>query len=183
MRGDADPGAAWRVAWVALGANLGDARRALRRARTWLDALPGARVEAASRVHHTAPVGPPQPDYLNAVVRLATRLSPRALLAALHEMEAAAGRVRGERWGARPLDLDLLLYGERIIADAVLTVPHPRMHERSFVLAPLCDLDPGLRHPLLDRTMADLLNECVNGETPRQGASARAARGADRSAS
>lgn len=131
----------------------------------------------ASRVHHTAAVGPPQPDYLNAVVRVMTRLSPRALLAALQAMELAAGRVRGERWGPRTLDLDLLLYGQRVIAEPTLTVPHPRLHERSFVLAPLCDLDPGLRHPLLDRTMADLLNECVDGEALRDGAMAWDPRG------
>jgi len=145
---------------VALGANLGDPRGTLARARRWLAALPETRLEAASRLHATAPLGPPQPTYLNAVVRLATTLPPRALLVALHRMEAAAGRVRGVRWGPRTLDLDLLLYADRVSCDAALTLPHPRLHERRFVLAPLCELDPDLRHPLLDRTMAELLNAC-----------------------
>lgn len=142
---------------MALGANLGDARAALTRARRWIAAIPGVRVTASSRVHLTAPVGPPQPPYLNAVLRVETRLPPRALLLALQRLESAAGRVRTLRWGPRTLDLDLLMYGDRICDDPVLRLPHPRMHERRFALAPLCELDPQLRHPRLDRTMADLL--------------------------
>ncbi|TNF36580.1 MAG: 2-amino-4-hydroxy-6-hydroxymethyldihydropteridine diphosphokinase [Deltaproteobacteria bacterium] len=145
------------TAWVALGANLGDPRATLERARRWLGAMPGTRLQASSRIHVTAPVGPPQPPYLNAVVRLVTRASPRELLAALHRMEAAAGRVRTLRWGPRTLDLDLLCYEDRVSDDPVLTLPHPRLHERRFVLAPLCEIDPGLRHPRLARTMAELL--------------------------
>ena len=145
---------------MALGANLGDPRATLVRARRWLGAIPGTRVVASSRLHVTAPVGPAQPPYLNAVVRVVTDLPPRALLDALHRLEAAAGRVRDVRWGPRTLDLDLLLYGARVSADPALTLPHPRMHERRFVLAPLCDIDPNLRHPLVDRTMAELLRAC-----------------------
>jgi len=145
---------------VALGANLGDARGTLARARRWLGALPGTQLEAASRVHRTVAIGPPQPDYLNAVVRLSTALAPRELLTALNALEAAAGRVRTLRWGPRTLDLDLLLYDDRVSDDPVLTLPHPRLHERTFVLAPLVELDPELRHPRLGRSFRELLAAC-----------------------
>ena len=145
------------AAWVALGANLGDPARTLARARAWLGSLPGTVLEAASRVHRTAPIGPPQPDYLNAVVRLRTTLTPRELLGALQALERTAGRVRTVRWGPRTLDLDLLLFSDRVSDDPVLTLPHPRLHERRFVLAPLCELDPAHRHPRLGLTMAELL--------------------------
>lgn len=134
-------------AWVALGGNLGDPRATLRRALRWLGALPGCRLERVSALHRTAPVGPPQPDYLNAVARLRTRLGPLELLAALQALEGAAGRRREVRWGPRTLDLDLLLYGDggRIsLRGPALELPHPRLHERAFVLAPLAEVDPAL---------------------------------------
>ena len=144
-------------AWVALGSNLGDPRAHVVRAVRWLDAVPGVRVVARSRLHRTAPVGPPQPDYVNAVVRVVTTLPPLALLRALQALEAAAGRQRRVRWGARTLDLDLIAWGERTLAHPDLTLPHPRMHERAFVLAPLCDIDPDWRHPRLGRRADGLL--------------------------
>ena len=135
-------------AWVALGANLDDPRTTLRRALRWLDALPQTRVQATSSFHRTAPVGPPQPDFLNAVVRLETRLSPLDLLSALQTLERAAGRQRLVHWGPRTLDLDLLLMGHdgrTTITHPSLTLPHPRLHQRAFVLAPLAEIDPDLR--------------------------------------
>lgn len=147
-------------AWVALGANLGDRRATLARALRWLAALPETRLDAVSSFHRTTALvagGGPQPDYLNAVARLVTRLAPLRLLAALQALEAAAGRVRRERWGARTLDLDLLLMGSRVLAAPALLLPHPRMAERAFVLAPLCELDPELVHPRLGVPMAELL--------------------------
>ena len=135
-------------AWVALGANLGDPRAMLRRALRWLDALPHTRIQATSSLHRTAPVGPAQPDYLNAVVRLETRLSPIELLMALQTLERAAGRQRSVHWGPRTLDLDLLLMGRdgrTVVTHPLLTLPHPRLHERAFVLAPLADIDHDLR--------------------------------------
>lgn len=138
-------------AYVALGSNLGDRAAQLAAAIAALRAQPEIRVEAVSTVYETAPVGPPpQGPYLNAVVHLRTQLAPRALLARLLEIERAAGRVRGgPRWSARSLDLDLLLYDSLVLDEPGLCIPHPRLHERTFVLAPLCELAPRLVHPRL----------------------------------
>ena len=102
----------------------------------------GIEVLRSSRVYETAPVGPPQPDYLNAVVEIETTMPPRTLLRACLEVEHVLGRERAERWGPRVIDIDLLTYGEEEIDEPGLTVPHPRMHERGFVLAPLLELIP-----------------------------------------
>lgn len=132
--------------FVGLGSNLGDRSATLRGALADLDALPGVRVRAASRMHATDPVGgPPQPRYLNAVARLESALAPRALLRLLQRVERAHGRVRTVQDGPRTLDLDLLLYGDHRVESPELSVPHPRMTERAFVLAPLAELAPRLR--------------------------------------
>lgn len=143
-------------AFVALGANLGDARAALAAAFAALAALPGTRLRAASSLYRTAPIDSNGPDYLNAVVMLDTCLAPHALLRELHRIEGAHGRERPYRNAPRTLDLDLLLYGARRIATKALTVPHPRMHERAFVLRPLAELAPRLVVPGLG-PIADLL--------------------------
>jgi 2-amino-4-hydroxy-6-hydroxymethyldihydropteridine diphosphokinase len=129
------------IAHVGLGSNLGDRLANLQRAVELLGASDGVSFQRSSRVYETDPVGPPQPDYLNAVVEVDTSLLPEALLAACMRVESEMGRVRGERWGPRVIDLDLLTYGRRSIDEPGLTVPHPRMHERLFVLAPLLELD------------------------------------------
>jgi 2-amino-4-hydroxy-6-hydroxymethyldihydropteridine diphosphokinase len=131
------------VAFLGLGSNLGDRLTNLQGAVDLLQDEPGLRVTASSRVWETVPVGgPPQPDYLNAVVRVETDLSARDLLDAAHRVEARLGRVRKERWGARSIDVDLLLFDEERIDEADLVVPHPRMHQRAFVLLPLLELAP-----------------------------------------
>ena len=135
------------LAFVALGSNLAHPRRQLARAVAELARLPRSRVLGVSPNYATAPVGTPdaQPDYVNAVVALRTALAPRALLARLHTVERRHGRrrdARAQRNAARKLDLDLLLYERRRMALAHTTVPHPRMHERAFVLRPLADLAP-----------------------------------------
>jgi 2-amino-4-hydroxy-6-hydroxymethyldihydropteridine diphosphokinase len=130
------------TAYLALGSNLGDRLATLQRGVDLLSAEPGIRVEASSRVWETEPVGPPQPRYLNAVLRVDTDLEPRPLLEACQRVESALGRVRLERWGPRTLDVDLLLYDDRTVDEPELQVPHPRMHERAFVLAPLLELEP-----------------------------------------
>jgi 2-amino-4-hydroxy-6-hydroxymethyldihydropteridine diphosphokinase len=145
------------LAWVSLGSNLGDRREWLEQALRALHAMPGIRVEAVSSVVETTAMGPEQPDYLNAVARVETRLSPMALLGVLHGLEDAAGRTRSERWGPRTLDLDLLLFADRVVDTPLLTIPHPGIAERRFVLTPLCELNPELRHPVLDRRVEELL--------------------------
>jgi len=128
-------------AFIALGSNLGEPALQLQRAVAALAALPDTRLEQVSGVYRSAAVGPgSQPDYLNAVARLVTRLAPESLLDALQRIEEAQGRERGVRWGPRTLDLDILLYGDHRIHSARLTIPHPRMHQRDFVLYPLREI-------------------------------------------
>jgi 2-amino-4-hydroxy-6-hydroxymethyldihydropteridine diphosphokinase len=131
------------VAFLGLGSNLGDRLTNLQAAVDALQTEPGLRVTASSRVWETVPVGgPPQPDYLNAVIRAETDLSARDLLDVARRVEQRMGRVRKERWGARSLDVDILLYDEEQIDEPELVVPHPRMTLRAFVLLPLLELDP-----------------------------------------
>src|SRR5215467_4705058 len=136
------------LAYVGLGANLGDAEGSIRQALEELDTLPDTRVAARSPLYRSAPVGyAPQPDFVNAVAEVRTSLKPGELLAALIEIEQRHGRERSFPNAPRTLDLDLLLYGEELMESERLTLPHPRMHERAFVLKPLLDLAPDLRIP------------------------------------
>ena len=134
-------------AFLALGSNLGDRLANLRAAVDALNATPGIRVMRSSRVYETDPVGPPQPAYLNAVIDVRTRLDPHALLDRVLAVERELGRVRGERWGPRTIDVDVLTYDGIEIDDPTLTIPHPRMYERGFVLIPLLELDPDPQLP------------------------------------
>ena len=130
--------------WIALGANLGDAQQSLRDAIAAIGQLPGTTLTQQSSLYRTAPVDSSGPDYINAVVQINTVLTAPALLAALQAIEQAAGRERPYRNAPRTLDLDILLYGNARISSPTLTVPHPRMHERAFVLLPLAQIAPGL---------------------------------------
>jgi 2-amino-4-hydroxy-6-hydroxymethyldihydropteridine diphosphokinase len=137
-------------AFVGLGSNLGERESTLKAAIGRLRTIPNVDVRAVSSLRDTAPVGyVDQPRFLNGVVELETSLSARALLGVLLELERALGRDRsaGPPMGPRTLDLDLLLYGDATIDEPLLTVPHPRLHERRFVLEPLAELDPGLEVP------------------------------------
>ena len=133
-------------AYIGLGANLGDREAQLAGAIAAVAALDGTTLAARSPLYVSAPVGAagPQPDYFNAVIAVDTPLSPRQLLSALQRIEHEAGRERipGARNAARTLDLDILLYDDAVIAEAGLQVPHPRMHDRAFVLRPLADIAP-----------------------------------------
>jgi 2-amino-4-hydroxy-6-hydroxymethyldihydropteridine diphosphokinase len=131
-------------AYVAIGANLGDARAAVLRAMSDLDGLLQTRVTARSSLYRSAPVDASGPDFINAVVELDTRLEPQDLLEELHRLEAGAGRERPFRNAPRTLDLDLLCQGEIVMNTATLTLPHPRMTERAFVLLPLAEIAPAL---------------------------------------
>lgn len=135
------------LAYIGLGANLGDTRRALEEALAELGALPGSHLVAVSGAYRSAPVDAGGPDFLNAVAALETELAPAALLDAMLAIEQAHGRERPYRHAPRTLDLDLLLHGEHRIASPRLTVPHPQLHRRAFVLLPLLDLAPTLTVP------------------------------------
>ena len=151
-------------AWIALGANLGNPRETLTRAIESLNKAPSRiRVERVSNWIETAPVGgpPDQPRYLNGAASLRTSLRPRELLEELLRIELELGRDRSspERNGPRAIDLDLLLYEGEIISDSDLQVPHPRLHQRAFVLIPLAEIAPDAVHPVLKKKVRELLAE------------------------
>ena len=152
-------------AYIGLGSNLQNPLEQVSRAIFELDAVPDCRLDRASSFYRSTALGPAdQPDYINAVVRLHTRLSARALLTAMQGIEQRHGRRRhGLRWGPRTLDLDLLLYADRIIREPGLIVPHPEMVSREFVLYPLYEIAPSLMVPGLGR-----VKECV-AQCPRRG--------------
>lgn len=146
---------------IALGSNIGDRPTHLRAAIDALSRLPRTRLLAASSTHETPAWGPiPQPPYLNAACLLETSLAPHELLGYLNDIEQSQGRDRPNepRFGPRTLDLDILLFADAILNDPVLTIPHPRLHERRFVLAPLAEISPQTLHPVLRRTIRQLLD-------------------------
>ena len=142
---------------IALGSNLGDSRAILEEAISILAATPGITLLAKSSWYQTLAVGPPQPDYINGCALVQVAFSPQVLLETLLAIEAQKGRIRTERWGARSLDLDLLLYDDLILDTPTLTIPHPRMRERAFVLVPLAEIAPDWIDPVTGKAIAELV--------------------------
>jgi 2-amino-4-hydroxy-6-hydroxymethyldihydropteridine diphosphokinase len=156
--------------WIALGSNQGDRAQAIASAIEGL--AEHLELEAVSSLWETAPVGDvDQAAFLNAVARCTTRCTPATVLLHCLSVEASLGRVRDEarRWGPRVIDLDLLLMGNVIVDVPGLTLPHPRLQDRAFVLAPLAELDSDLEHPVTGRTMAAMLQACIEADGPLAG--------------
>ncbi len=160
------------IAYIALGANLGDRRANIEAAVERLRATDGVLVTKVSPPMENPAVGGPadSPPFLNAVAEIQTTLPPRELLDRLLQIEKDLGRTRREKWGPRAIDLDLILYGDQIIAERDLHVPHPLMHERRFVLEPLAQIAPHALHPERKRTAAQMLDDLelrnINGRRP-----------------
>ncbi|MCC7146939.1 MAG: 2-amino-4-hydroxy-6-hydroxymethyldihydropteridine diphosphokinase [Phycisphaeraceae bacterium] len=154
--------------YIGLGSNLGERQEHLHLAEHALGKLPRTKLVGFSPIYETQPVGPgPQPAYLNAVALVETSLSPRELLGELLTIEKKAGRTAPHpHWGPRTLDLDILMFGTRVLSDDKLLVPHPLMHDRWFVLKPLADLDAGAVHPVLQMTIGELLAELERAGDP-----------------
>lgn len=154
------------TAYIALGANLGDARSAVLQALAWLDQLPETRLVQGSRLYRTAPLQADGPDFVNAVAAVETRLTAPGLLQALQALEAQAGRTRAYLNAPRTLDLDLLLYGQARIHSDRLTVPHPRMRGRAFVLRPLADVAPALVSAAELKAVSEQIVTALESESP-----------------
>ena len=142
---------------IALGSNLGDSHAILSAALETLAHTSGICLASQSSFYQTTAVGPPQPDYLNACAVVLTSLSPEQLLRSLLQIELRFGRVRRERWGPRLLDLDLLLFDDVVLNSPTLQLPHPRLHERAFVLVPLSEIAPDWVEPVSGKAIADLV--------------------------
>ncbi|MCR5667245.1 MAG: 2-amino-4-hydroxy-6-hydroxymethyldihydropteridine diphosphokinase [Eubacterium sp.] len=150
----------WKKAYLSLGSNLGEREQYLQRAIAALNENEAIRVGKVASFLNTAPYGKTdQPDFLNTAVEIETLLEPKQLLEVTQAIEQANGRERKEHWGERTLDIDILLYSNLVMTDAQLMIPHPDMHNRLFVLAPMCEIAPQQVHPLLNETMYCLKNK------------------------
>ncbi len=151
-------------AYIALGSNLNDRKLLLALAMEKLQHHPSITVTKQSSVIETDPAGgPPQGRFLNQVIEIQTTLDPEKLLQELQQIELSLGRQRRQKWGPRTMDLDILLYGDSVISQPALQIPHPRMHNRPFVLQPLCEIAPDVLHPVLNQPAVELLRKAMNG--------------------
>jgi len=158
--------------YLSLGSNLGDRRRNLTLALVQISGLPRTRLVKVSSIYKTGPILPPgsplQPDYFNQAAGIETRLSPSILLGRLMKIEKTLGRVRGKKNAPRTIDIDIVYYGRKIMAQKGLAIPHPRAAERRFVLKPLCELDSRILDPVHRRTVGDLLQSAPAGQKIRK---------------
>ncbi len=146
--------------YVGLGSNLGNREEYLINAITRIDAYKGIYVVNKSGFYETKPIGgPPQPDYVNCVIELETKIKPQKLLKEFQKIELELGKKPNVRWGPRVIDIDILLYGNKVVNNHNLKIPHESMHERIFVLEPLCEISPKLKHPILKKTIFEILQE------------------------
>jgi len=155
------------IAYIGVGSNLDDPLHQVEQAINELDTIPQTYCLAQSSIYRSTPMAmekdsEEQPDYINAVAKIQTGLDPMTLLRELNHLEALSGRVRGKRWGPRTLDLDILLYDDRVIESAELTVPHPGLYDRNFVLYPLAEISPDLEIPGVGN-IGGLLAKCDRG--------------------
>ncbi|RLA92513.1 MAG: 2-amino-4-hydroxy-6-hydroxymethyldihydropteridine diphosphokinase [Deltaproteobacteria bacterium] len=149
-----------KTAYIGIGSNLGDKLKNCLKAIALADRIPGCSVKKKSRFYRTEPVGVEDQDwYVNAVISLRSEIRAHDLLKDLLAIEAGLGRIRKKKWESRPIDLDVLLFGHDVLSEKNLTIPHPRMHLRRFVLVPMAELAPDLIHPVLNKSMAEMLNE------------------------
>lgn len=157
--------------FIALGSNLLEREKNIKSAIMLISENPSIKVIKESSLYETEPWGNiEQGDFLNSVIEVSTTLAPHELLTFLKETEKKLGRTEAPKWGPRIIDLDIVLYGERVIREVGLAIPHPSMHERAFVLVPLCEIAPGVTHPVLKKTISELLTGLKDaGEVKRLG--------------
>jgi len=153
--------------YIGIGSNLGSRSQHLESAVRALEEIDDATVVRRSRLYESAPLGPAQPRFLNAAVQMECGLAPQELLSILKQIELDQGRQRTDRWGPRSLDLDILLWDNQVVADANLQIPHLELHKRRFALEPLCDLAPTAKHPLLGKSMSELLQRVLAQDVVR----------------
>lgn len=148
------------IVYLSLGSNLGKRKKNLREAIRFLGENSNIKIKRISSFYETEPIGPPQPKYINAAIELETELNPFAILFECKKIEGILGREpSSEKWGPRPIDLDILLYNDEIINESDLVIPHPLMHKRKFVLKPLAEIAPEVIHPMLNKRIKKLLQD------------------------
>lgn len=154
------PSSVVKTAYIGIGSNVGDKLNNCRKAIDLINTIDGCTVTDRSRFYRTEPVGVISQDwYVNGAIRIETALSPYQLLRSLLSIESDMGRIRRRKWEPRVIDLDILLYENEVIEEEALTIPHPLMHARRFVLTPMVQLNPGLVHPVFGRTLSALMND------------------------
>jgi len=150
----------WITAFLGLGSNVGDREEYIEQAAFLMAKMPNLKVVKKASNYETDPeINSKQPPYINTVFQIKTKLSPYELLNTVNDMENTLGRERGVEWGPRTIDIDILLYGDQVLSDDKLTIPHPLLHDRKFVLEPLAEIAPNTEHPIMDKKIIDMFRE------------------------